>query len=402
LLVAPFPPAKGPEAEKAYYLCRALLDHGWKVHVGTAAGAVDCDHPRAHVHPVMRDWSWSDAGALAALVERSLPDVVVVLFIDWMYHYHPMMTFFPTIARALRPSAKVVTIFEDVGLGFPWEQPFDVRLGRQRSKRWAHLSDVDDRYGTLLRDSDRVVVVSGRVGDRLEQYQSGLKHKMVVAPTPPILRMAPRNERARQERRERLGLKSCDFLLAYFGYVSQGKGVEHLLAAFAELSQKRGDIRLVLIGGTIPEQEHIDYAREMHVVAGRLGIEDRIHWTGDYAWDSDEPSQLLWAADLCVLPYDAGVSIHNCSFAGAAAHELPIVTTRGDQLDEQFVNRDNVLLCPPQNAEALARAIETLLNDLSLRERLRAGVGRLVRDCFSWDVALGRMGLLLPSAETPR
>src|SRR5262249_5821913 len=85
---------------------------------------------------------------------------------------------------------------------------------------------------------------------------------------------------------------------------------------------------------------------------------------------------------------------HNCSFAGAAAHDLPIVTTRGPDLEEQFRDGENVLLAPPQDPEALAAAVETVLNDGALRKRLRAGVRTLAREWFTWDKALDIMGLL--------
>ncbi len=396
LLVAPFPPTKGPEADKAYYLCRELAAHGWNVHVATTQGSVACDHPRATVHPVVRDWSYDDAGLLVSLVERHRPDVIVLLYIDWLFHYHPMVTFFPTLARAVRPDARIVTVFDDVSVTIPWEQPFEVRLGRQRLKRWATLPDVDDRYGTLLRDSDRIVVVSGRVGARLAPYAPGMDGRLTLVPTPPILPIAPEEGDARTRWRQLLGLKPKDFLLAYFGYISQSKGVETLLRAFALVCAERKDVRLVLIGGTIQEAEHLQYAKEVHRLPSLLGIEDRVYWTGEYAWDSDEASRFLRASDLCVLPYDAGVCIHNCSFAGAAAHGLPIVTTRGPDLEEQFVDRENVLLCEPENPEALAAAMREVLGNAKLRQRLRACVLDLAREWFTWDSAIRRMGLALP------
>ncbi len=401
LLVAPFPPTQGPEADKAYYLCRTLAEHGWRVKVATTRGSVTCDHPRATVHADVRDWSWSDAGTLATLLDRVAPDVVLLFAIDWLYHYQPMVTFFPTFVRVACPHARVVTVFDDSFVARPWDQASAVRLGRHRSKRWAGLIDADDRYGTLLRDSDSVIVVSERVGARLAPYEAGLERKMVVVPTPPILRMAPADG-ARERRRERLGVKPGDVLLAYFGYLSQGKGVETLLRAFAQLCGRRDDLRLVLIGGTIPEPEHVRYAEEVRRLPEQLGVAGKVFWTGAYAWDSEEPSRLLRAADMAVLPYDAGVCLHNCSLAGAAAHGLPIVTTRGPDLEDAFVDRANVLLCPPEDAEALAGGIETVVNDAGLRERLRIGALTLAGEWFNWDKALPRMGLDVAGSASDR
>ncbi len=395
MLVAPFPPTQGPEADKAYYLTRRLAEHGWQVHVVTTRGSLPVDHPRATVHDVLQNWSWPEESLLASWLEQCRPDAVVELYIDWLYNYHPMMTFFPSLARALAPGAQMVTVFDDYSHVQPWKQPFAMRLGRNRMKRWAGVRESDDRYGTLLRDSHRVVVVSQRVGRRLALHYPGLEAKMHVAPTPSILRLAPADEASRQRRRERLGLAPTDHLLAYFGYLTQEKGVDTLLRALALLCQSRDDVHLILIGGTIQEPEHLRYAEIMHRLPGQLGIERLVHWTGAYAFDSDEASQFLRAADICVLPYDNGVCLHNCSFAGAAAHHLPIVTTRGTELEAAFVDRENVLLAPPENPDALASALALLLDDGQLRERLRTGVAALVREWFAWDTAIERMGLAL-------
>lgn len=394
LLIAPFPPTKGPEADKAYHLCQALAEHGWHVHVVTTTGSVACDHPQAVVHPVMRDWSWSDAPLVMNLLEQTGPDLVLLLFIDWLYNYHPMATFLPSLFHARCPGVEVVTVFDDVSVAYPWRQSFPVRLGRQQMRHWVGMVDTDDRYGTLLRDSNRVVVVSTRVALWLERYQPDVATRLTIVPTPPIVRMASYREDLVQQCRSRLGLAGGEFLLAYFGYLSQGKGIETLLRAFAHLSQTRRDLHLVLIGGTVHEAEHQHYAREVRGLMEPLGITGRLSWTGEFAWDSTEASELLHAADLCVLPYDSGVCSHNCSFVGAAAHGLPIITTRGADLEEMFRDGENVLLVPPESPDALAEAIQTLVNDPVLRQRLSLGAARLAAEHFTWEVALTRMGLL--------
>jgi glycosyltransferase involved in cell wall biosynthesis len=400
LLVAPFPPTQGPEADKAYYLSRQLAAHGWRVHVATTRDSVLGGHAEVTIHAVVREWSWDEAGLLTALVEQTAPDVLVIFCIDWLYQYQPMVTFLPTLARAVRPTVSVLAVFDDVFQSQPWDQPAAVRLGRQRMKRWAGLTDVDDRYGTLLRDSDQVIVVSHRVGDELVRRVPELPRKLAVVPTPPILPLTPFAESEREQHRARLGLKPDEFLLVYFGYLTQGKGVETLLRAFAQVCQQRDDARLILIGGTIPEPEHVRYADEVRQLPRLLDLADRVSWTGAYAWDSMEPSQLLHAADVCVLPYDAGVCLHNCSFAGAAAHGLPILTTRGPDLETAFADRANVLLCPPEDPTALGEALQTLLKDAPLRDRLRAGVRALAQEWFNWDKALERMGLRNESSLT--
>lgn len=91
-----------------------------------------------------------------------------------------------------------------------------------------------------------------------------------------------------------------------------------------------------------------------------------------------------------MLPFDYGVSMNNSRFAAAAAHALPIISTRGPILESPFVHGDNVLLCPPRDPDALAGAIESLMHEPGLRERLAAGALAMPREWFSWDRAIER------------
>jgi glycosyltransferase involved in cell wall biosynthesis len=88
---------------------------------------------------------------------------------------------------------------------------------------------------------------------------------------------------------------------------------------------------------------------------------------------------------------DVGVQLNNSSVAAAAAHGLPIVATRGSRLEAAFVDRENILLCPPKDPERMSAAIEALVDDPALRERLSAGSRRLAEEWFSWPRAIDRI-----------
>ena len=99
----------------------------------------------------------------------------------------------------------------------------------------------------------------------------------------------------------------------------------------------------------------------------------------------------LCSADVCVLPFEEGVQLNNSSFVAAAAHGLPIITTRGAMVEAPFMHQKNAFLCPPQKPEVMAAAIETLMDQPDLRQHLRVGALQLVQKWFSWDRAIERM-----------
>ncbi len=144
-----------------------------------------------------------------------------------------------------------------------------------------------------------------------------------------------------------------------------------------------------MVGGilesTSPKQR--SYTRQLLSLPRQLGIDDRVMWTGEYEWNSDEPSTYLHASDVCILPYDNGLTLNRSSFAAAAAHGLPVISTHGKRLEQPFLHLENVFLCPPRNPEAMAGAIEELIDNPNLREVLSLGVLELAQQWFSWERA---------------
>ena len=83
--------------------------------------------------------------------------------------------------------------------------------------------------------------------------------------------------------------------------------------------------------------------------------------------------------------------------AAVASHGLPIVTTESAPPESAFIHRENMLLCPPKDPDALATALETLIDDPALAQRLRAGALTLAREWFQWETAVQRLVASLAS-----
>jgi glycosyltransferase involved in cell wall biosynthesis len=404
LVIATFPPLKGPEADHAFHLCEHLARHGVDVRVLTTVGSVVSDEPGVKVYRVMRDWSWRDLPRLAMVMRLCSPDAVLLLYLYWAYNHHPMVTFAPTLARWVLPGAPFITQFEDCwGVELAAESPFE-RARRRTLERWAGRKRVDSiegtYLGTLLRDSTRYIVVSDQIRARLAKIYPPIDKKSSLVPPPPLIRIVLDQEgTVRERQRQAFGVRPTDILLVYFGYVYPTKGLETLLQAYKTVRDRRVNVSLVIIGGSIAEVSRTgpSYVEEIQAVASAMGLADKVVWTGGYEWDSDLPSASLRAGDVCVLPFDAGVSVHNTSLAAAAAHGLPIITTRGETLDAPFVHQKNVYLCPPKDPLALAEAIELLIDNPETRARMRQGALRLAQDCFSWDSATVRTIAVLSS-----
>ncbi len=138
------------------------------------------------------------------------------------------------------------------------------------------------------------------------------------------------------------------------------KGVPYLLQAMALLDQGL-EAHLVLCG------HHMDTAAHRRLIDASPHPE-RIHVPGF----RDDVFGIVKAADVKVLPSIHGESLTKAVFEAMALGTPVLITdiAGNEELVEHDVSGNKV---PPRDAVALAQAIEALIRDPALRERLAAG-----------------------------
>lgn len=390
LFIGPLPPVPGksPESEHNYRFLEHLAHAGLEMHVLTEAGAVVADQPNITTYPVMNSWGWDELPLLLEVVRGCEPDVVLLCYLCSNYNGQALITFAPTLTKALRPDARFLTLVQyPQGPDFCDRGSPPAELVRRAFIRWAGPAGLDDEYGALLRDSDRLLLVGDFHRAKLRELDPTVDDKAVMVTIGPLITITPADDGTiRQQTRAELGVGLDEELLIYFGYIYAGKGIDTLLRAYARLRERRPGVRLALVGGTSIEQpERPNYVQEMLDLSAELRLAEDVIWLGEFDWCSDLPSRCLRAADLCVLPFERGLGTNNSSFSSAAVHGLPVVATRGMATGSHFVDGQNVLTCSPHDPEALATVLETALNDPDLRARLGQGAYALVQEQFSWD-----------------
>jgi glycosyltransferase involved in cell wall biosynthesis len=154
-----------------------------------------------------------------------------------------------------------------------------------------------------------------------------------------------------------------------------GKGHKELLEALASL-MARHPVNALMVGGG----RRID---EVRALAAGLGLAGAVHFLGPR---HDVPD-LLNAMDIFVLPsYSEGLSL---ALLEAMAAGKPVIATAVGGTPEVVTDGGNGLLIPPRDAAALAAALERLLTDPALAQRLGAKARAHVREHYSLD-RLGR------------
>jgi len=102
----------------------------------------------------------------------------------------------------------------------------------------------------------------------------------------------------------------------------------------------------------------------------RLGVGDRVELRNRYV-SNEEAALLFTAADAALLPY------RSASQSGvvqlAFAHGRPVIATAVGGLPEAVRDGEDAILCPKDDPDALARAIERMAGE---KKRFTAAVTR--------------------------
>lgn len=163
----------------------------------------------------------------------------------------------------------------------------------------------------------------------------------------------------------------------FLGRLAQAKGVSVLVDA-VKLLRSPG-VQILFVGDG-PERSVIE--RRIR----ELGIGDRVHLLGFVPHDL--VPAVLTHADILVLPsiYEELGSV----LIEAMQVGLPIVASRTGGIPEVITDGENGLLVPPGDAAALASAIDRVLTEPGLSQRLRQRAKKRARD-YDWSVLAVRI-----------
>jgi glycosyltransferase involved in cell wall biosynthesis len=159
------------------------------------------------------------------------------------------------------------------------------------------------------------------------------------------------------------------FLLLTVANLELKKGHVFLFDALALLKEKGYRLKLLVVG----------YGKERKKLEGDIvskGLADEIILAGK----REDVQKLLVASDAFVLP-SLWEGLPNALLEAMAAG-LPVVATRVGGIPEVVTDNGTGLLVEPQNSDALAKAIERIMNEDELRRRLAQNAREYVRRNF--------------------
>jgi glycosyltransferase-like protein len=232
---------------------------------------------------------------------------------------------------------------------------------------------------------DAVLAVSRWWSDRLAAEHD--VHAPVVHNGVDLQHHTPPSAAERAAARERLGLNGRVAILSVGG-VEPRKNTRVLLEAFvrarSELADRTGLQPTLVIAGGASLFDHAEYRGAFdddllgYLADGRIEP-DSVVKTGPI--EEQHLIDLYAAADVLAFPSVRegwGLTVLEAQASG-----LPVVASDLDVLREYLVDGENALLVPPDDPEALARALVRVVTDRVLAATLREG-GLATARRFDW------------------
>jgi glycosyltransferase involved in cell wall biosynthesis len=348
LMLSPTPTLRGPLPKHTPVLVAALRDAGCEV-AQEPWGRQSHDEglwskPRRLVQDIRR--------IRRALASQG-PDVLVVKTShEWM----SLLRDIPLLLATRRRVGRIVVQFHG--------GRSDVLAGRgHRAFKLASR--------LLLSQSDGLLVLSH---EEARETQSFYPDLVVRTVSNPFLQTG-------EPPAQRNGNKSATLLFA--GRLVPEKGVFEAVEALSLLPERR-DIRLVIAGSGPSEPE-------LGARIRALGLQGKAELLGHL--DADGMRSLYRSADVFVLP-TYWIEGFPTAIAEAMDAGLPVVTTRSRGMADHLEEGTNAVFVPPRDPRALAGALERLLEDSALRERLSEANRTKVADFAPDRVASGYLAAL--------
>jgi glycosyltransferase involved in cell wall biosynthesis len=353
IVTGEYPPMQGGVGAFSQIIARKFVEQGHDIFVYSDEQAQDESIPLTTHHG---KWGFGSLGAIKRWAEQNRVDIINLQFQTAAFGMSPFIHFLPDYIRMI----PVVTTFHD--LRFPYLFP---KAGKLRDWIVMHLAQAS--AGTIVTNH--------------EDYER-VKHlpKATMIPIGSnILTELPTDFDLQEWARQQAIGEWDGFWISYFGFMNRSKGIEVLLDAFAKIREKY-PFKLIFVGGRTGTSDPTNaaYADEIEHYIEKLKLKPYVFWTG-FVTDEDVSAYLKLSAAV-TLPFLDGASFRRGTLMAGIYHGCKIVTTIPQVPIPEFVDRENMVLVPVGDSEALAQGIEFAI----FSSRLREGV-KVLRTHFDWD-----------------
>ena len=251
------------------------------------------------------------------------------------------------------------------------------------------LPEDIEHHRWMHRTADFLFVHGETLKERLIEFSGVDAVKVKVIPIGNLIPLAdfyrswmPKTARAS------LGYKEDDFVVLFFGFIRPYKGLHTLIEAcrIARGTAGGSRLRLLIVGQSVADSWKLD-GYEAHI--SEAGLSEATSTVVEYV-PLSEVSRYYLASDVCAVPYRSGSQ--SAVVQLGYAYSIPVIATDVGGLREFIQDGRTGLVVPPDNPEAFAVAISTLLDDRALSSKIGANGRQYAETELSWET-IARMTL---------
>jgi len=340
VLLGPAYPFRGGIAQFSGVLSRALKEAGHEVALvnfkkqfpkllfpGKTQFDDSPDALRVESERVFTAWNPLSWLRTAQAIRKHKPDLVLVMW--WMPFF---AAGYWAVAKALGKAYRT-----RIGYVLHNVMPHEKRMGDVFMSR---LALGTARYYLLLSRAE--------VEEMRRLFPRVVPSRIAYSPHP-VYDCYPEFSGTQAEARKAVGQPLNGKLLLFFGFVRRYKGLDLLLRALPAIRAKHPDVRLMVVGEFYEKREEYDK------LMAELGIADAVT-IRDAFCPNDRVGAYFAAADVVVLPYRSATQSGIIQVAYALG--VPVITTDVGGLGEVVNNGETGLTVPPEDSDAIARAVE--------------------------------------------
>ncbi len=218
------------------------------------------------------------------------------------------------------------------------------------------------------RNTDKIVCVARYVCEVLRHTIGIEDFEVIHSATNPLLEISVDSEKIKAIREQ----FKHSTIIGTATALTEQKNIPNLINAAEIILKKHKDVVFLVLG-----EGHL--REKLEGLVKRKGLENRFMFMGF----KKDIENYIKAFDLFVLPSDyEGLS---GAVLNAMLLRVPVVSTDAGGLSEVVFNRETGLLVERNRSKDLAEAIETVLDDKDLREKIIENAYKLVKENFSVD-----------------
>jgi predicted GH43/DUF377 family glycosyl hydrolase/glycosyltransferase involved in cell wall biosynthesis len=224
---------------------------------------------------------------------------------------------------------------------------------------------IREAVRSISESAHGLVVMAESAVEILERDYGIKEHPLVIPHGMPHI-----EPKGRRRLKAKLGLDGRT-IVSTFGLVGPGKGLEYAIEAMPAIAARHPEALYLIAGQTHPEllkERGEEYRNRLQTLVDELGLSDHVSFVNQYL-DQKDVIEYLLATDVYVTPYLDPNQITSGTLSYALGAGKAVVSTPYLHAQEALA-KDRGILVEFRSAEAIAEAVNTILDDPKRKARL--------------------------------